>query len=672
MTKNELENHAVDSSALTEDIGQLVVFKLRNEEFGVDINRVKEIVRLPDITSIPRSPDYVAGVCNLRGNVLPVIETRIRFSMEPEERTESTRLLVVDSGLSIMGIIVDNVREVMRMNSSVIDPPPSVCQSIDKAFLDGVVKMDDGKRLILKLNLKAVINVEDVQYAKNTGQKIQEEQEIIEDIALEEKHLVSFKIAKEEYAFDIDKVREILRVTDITTVPNASPYVRGLFTVRNQLLPVLDLRVLLGVENYLSERLKKVDDMTLETKKWESVLKNAIESGTEFTGNKDIKKSSFEIWFKKFDTSSDIIQADTKKLQQLHIDLFEYINKFYEKQDFVSEQSQLFFKKSIAPLIENILKIFSDLKLSLKTHISEDQRILVVETGSTNIGYLVDDVNEVIRIPKSVIDETPGIASSKQRELQGVAKLDKGERLIMIINENTLVTVEEQRELAGLAADSKKEGIIENKDDIQETLAQKNLEEEQLVTFEVGKEEYGISILEVQEINRLEEITTVPRSPYYIDGVTNLRGNVIPVINVRKLFDLDTKEVDDKTRIIIVDINDKKTGLRVDQVNEVLRLSKKDIDQTPAIISGDNGNNFIEGICKIKGGERMVILLNIKHILNQNELKQLSSMDGSSAKKQAKKKETKKVVEKSEVEKKKKIETKISTKKKKKKLEIAE
>jgi len=672
VTKNELENHAVDSSALTEDIGQLVVFKLRNEEFGVDINRVKEIVRLPDITSIPRSPDYVAGVCNLRGNVLPVIETRIRFSMEPEERTESTRLLVVDSGLSIMGIIVDNVREVMRMNSSVIDPPPSVCQSIDKAFLDGVVKMDDGKRLILKLNLKAVINVEDVQYAKNTGQKIQEEQEIIEDIALEEKHLVSFKIAKEEYAFDIDKVREILRVTDITTVPNASPYVRGLFTVRNQLLPVLDLRVLLGVENYLSERLKKVDDMTLETKKWESVLKNAIESGTEFTGNKDIKKSSFEIWFKKFDTSSDIIQADTKKLQQLHIDLFEYINKFYEKQDFVSEQSQLFFKKSIAPLIENILKIFSDLKLSLKTHISEDQRILVVETGSTNIGYLVDDVNEVIRIPKSVIDETPGIASSKQRELQGVAKLDKGERLIMIINENTLVTVEEQRELAGLAADSKKEGIIENKDDIQETLAQKNLEEEQLVTFEVGKEEYGISILEVQEINRLEEITTVPRSPYYIDGVTNLRGNVIPVINVRKLFDLDTKEVDDKTRIIIVDINDKKTGLRVDQVNEVLRLSKKDIDQTPAIISGDNGNNFIEGICKIKGGERMVILLNIKHILNQNELKQLSSMDGSSAKKQAKKKETKKVVEKSEVEKKKKIETKISTKKKKKKLEIAE
>ncbi len=672
MTKNELENHAVDSSALTEDIGQLVVFKLRNEEFGVDINRVKEIVRLPDITSIPRSPDYVAGVCNLRGNVLPVIETRIRFSMEPEERTESTRLLVVDSGLSIMGLIVDNVREVMRMNSSVIDPPPSVCQSIDKAFLDGVVKMDDGKRLILKLNLKEVINVEDVQYAKNTGQKMQEEQEIIEDIVLEEKHLVSFKIAKEEYAFDIDKVREILRVTDITTVPNASPYVRGLFTVRNQLLPVLDLRVLLGVENYLSERLKKVDDMTLETEKWESVLKNAIESGTEFTGNKDIKKSSFEIWFKKFDTSSDIIQANTKKLQKLHIDLFEYINKFYEKQDFASEQSQLFFKKSIAPLIENILKIFSDLKLSLKTHISEDQRILVVETGSTNIGYLVDDVNEVIRIPKSVIDETPGIASSKQKELQGVAKLDKGERLIMIINENTLVTVEEQRELAGLAADSKKEESIENKDDIQETLAQKNLEEEQLVTFEVGKEEYGISILEVQEINRLEEITTVPRSPYYIDGVTNLRGNVIPVINVRKLFDLDTKEVDDKTRIIIVDINDKKTGLRVDQVNEVLRLSKKDIDQTPAIISGDTDNNFIDGICKIKGGERMVILLNTKHILNQNELKQLSSMDGSSTKKQAKKKETKKVVEKPEVEKEKKIETKISTKKKKKKLEIAE
>jgi purine-binding chemotaxis protein CheW len=157
------------------------------------------------------------------------------------------------------------------------------------------------------------------------------------------------------------------------------------------------------------------------------------------------------------------------------------------------------------------------------------------------------------------------------------------------------------------------------------SLAEKSLAEEQLVTFTINKEEYGIQIMKVQEINRVSEITNVPRAPYFVDGVTNLRGNVIPVINIRGLFGLEDRKADDRTRIIIVDIGGTKTGLRVDQVNEVLRLPKHDIEKTPPIIT--NGTNkYMEGVCKMEGGKRMVVLLNVEKILDKKELQSLGNM----------------------------------------------
>ena len=138
-----------------------------------------------------------------------------------------------------------------------------------------------------------------------------------------------------------------------------------------------------------------------------------------------------------------------------------------------------------------------------------------------------------------------------------------------------------------------------------------------------------------QEINRLETITDVPKAPSFIDGVTNLRGNIIPVLNIRSLFGMKPRENDDKSRIIIVDINGSKTGILVDEVNEVMRLSKSDIDKTPTIVSGE-GNHFMDGICKLKNGERMVTLLNISQLLSGDELNQFATM-GDKKKKPAKK-----------------------------------
>lgn len=611
-----------NADAVSSDESQLVVFNLNKEEFGVDINNVKEIVRLPDITPIPCSPEYISGICNLRGNVLPVIDSRIRFAMMAQEITDKTRLLVVETGGCNTGLVVDDVREVLRIKLSHVEPPPAVCRGVDRGFLNGVVKMDEGKRLILTLNLGEVVHVEVEEHEqKTTGRQSESPEEKKNDELADEEQLVTFSIAQEEYAFNIEKVREILRVSEITAVPNVPSYVKGLFTIRNQLMPVLDLRSMLGVSNLASERCVVIEGIVEEIKKWGESLSDSLITGGHFPHTTDTKGSSFIKWLDGYDTSSSEIQAILKRLRK-------EINALYSMAAVVLAEAggkdggEMVYKKEISPLMEDILKTFNELRGSMEANITADQRIIVVGTDSTNIGYLVDSVNEVMRIPHSVIDATPALATSENRELRGVAKLDEGKRLIMIMNESGLVSGEESRRLADLTS----RAGTDRKAEAGTSTAKSAIDEEQLVTFTVQNEEYGLRIMQVQEINRLSTITDVPRAPQFIDGLTNLRGNVIPVVNVRSLFGLEKKEVDDRTRIIIVDIGGNKTGLRVDAVKEVLRLSRSSIEKTPAIVTSTGANRYLDGICKIDNGKRMVVLLNIDKILNDKEVKTLSKV----------------------------------------------
>ncbi len=603
--------------------GQMVVFRLSDEEFGVDINNVKEIVRLPEITPIPRSPVYVAGICNLRGNVLPVIDSRIRFSMAPTEATDHTRLLVVETGGVHTGLIVDNVREVMRITDAHLEPPPSVCRGVDKEFLNGVVKIDEGRRLILTLNLGEVIAI-DAGSCRGTAAGAGTGVNQVLQEAAEEEQLVSFKVAGEEYAFDIAKVREILRVTEITEVPNVPEYVRGLFTIRNQLMPVLDLRRLLGIPSLVSERHKTIDAGIERHHSWAEAVRHAVESGARFTDATDPRKTAFGKWLDEYSTSSIEIETALKKLKRCRAELFDAARRAMDLKGASRDAALSILDREMQPLLRDVCDSLDRLKSIIETHISEDQRVMVVEADTMNIGYLVDCVDEVIRIPKSVIDETPSIASSKRKELKGVAKLDNGERLIMIMDESALVSREASRVLSDMQSGS---GTTTRESGAKsESLAQQSQAEEQLVTFSINREEYGIRIMQVQEINRVTDITSVPRAPHFVDGVTNLRGNVIPVINIRELFGLEDKAIEDRTRIIIVDIGGAKTGLRVDQVNEVLRLLKQDIEKTPSIVTAGGANKYMDGVCKIDKGRRMVVLLDVERILDEKELRILSEI----------------------------------------------
>lgn len=130
----------------------------------------------------------------------------------------------------------------------------------------------------------------------------------------------------------------------------------------------------------------------------------------------------------------------------------------------------------------------------------------------------------------------------------------------------------------------------------------------QLASFRLGKEEYAIEISTVQEINRMTEITKVPNSPPYIEGVLNLRGRIIPAVNLRKKFVLPEKDFDRHTRIMVVDVAGTMVGLIVDAVSEVLRILPETIEPAPELAAGVN-SKYIKGVGKINN--RLIILLDL-------------------------------------------------------------
>lgn len=138
----------------------------------------------------------------------------------------------------------------------------------------------------------------------------------------------------------------------------------------------------------------------------------------------------------------------------------------------------------------------------------------------------------------------------------------------------------------------------------------------QLVSFKVGTEEFGVDILKVQEINRMLKITKVPNAPEFVEGVVNLRGRIIPVIDLRKRLSIENKEHDNKTRIIVVDINGNIVGFIVDEVNEVLRISKDIIENPPELVSQVD-SDFITSVAKLE--DRLIILLDLDNLLMKKE-----------------------------------------------------
>ncbi|PWW39790.1 MULTISPECIES: chemotaxis protein CheW [Paenibacillus] len=151
-------------------------------------------------------------------------------------------------------------------------------------------------------------------------------------------------------------------------------------------------------------------------------------------------------------------------------------------------------------------------------------------------------------------------------------------------------------------------------------------EELKVIVFKLGSEEYGIEVDKVQTIERMMPITRVPKTFSFVKGVINLRGVVIPVIDLRGRFALPETEYTDQTRIVIVGVDDMQVGFIVDSANDVIDIKRDAIDSPPEVVGGVKAR-YLRGVAKLEDA-RLLIMLNLNEVLNKSEIVQLESIEG--------------------------------------------
>ena len=149
---DEKKNDKPAEEKASEEVFQWVTFKLENETYGVNVMQVQEVLRYTEIAPVPGAPDYVLGIITLRGNVVTVIATRLKFGLMPAEVTDSSRIIIIEAEKQVVGILVDSVAEVVYLKASEIDDAPSVGTEESARFIQGVSNRKDDLLILVDLN----------------------------------------------------------------------------------------------------------------------------------------------------------------------------------------------------------------------------------------------------------------------------------------------------------------------------------------------------------------------------------------------------------------------------------------------------------------------------------------------------------------------------------------
>ena len=489
---------------------------------------------------------------------------------------------------------------------------------------------------------------------------------------------VTFMAGDEVFAADMSPVKEIIRVPEVVRVPMAPAALEGLANLRGKVLPIISLRRLFGfpkvahddstralvidvgqplgfvvdrVSSVVGVDASHIEDVgsirtTVNTEILSGLIKDVgghamimvldfaklierefsqiaaiskskrVAGAVEASAQNEEEESSDELQLVSFDVDGQEYAIAIEEVQEI-VQVPEAIIHVPRSESHVLGVMTL--RSRLLPLV-NLRSMFSLPHRDL----DEKSRIVVLTLGGVSVGVVVDAVSEVLRVSKSGVDALPVLLASEGNlaEITAICRLDNGKRLVSIVTARNLFGNSVIKEALSAVNESELEEDSQAKD------ADDSLDDdEQVVVFRLGKEEFGAPIATVQEIVRVpEELIRVPGAPSFVEGVINLRGSVLPVIDLRLRLGLNQVERTDRQRIMVFLISDVRTGFIVDQVAEVLKIPKAAIEPAPQL--SKDQSQLLSRMANLEKQKRMVQLIDPRHLMEQKEMVALAAVTG--------------------------------------------
>lgn len=537
-----------------------VTFGLHREHFALPMTVVREIIRVPEVVRVPLAPAALEGLANLRGQMLPVISLRRALRFAPLPYDSATRVVVVEEeqGGGIVGFVVDHVLRVLTVRRGEIEAVGPGSEGVDAALLRGIIRGAGEQPLTMLLDLSSLLRSQ-----------------------------------------------------------HSEAELRA--------LPAAPARARRGPER--SDRTDRGD------------RDDHSDAGSQSAGGA---------------SASVAISADAAGEREHHLVSFQIAQQEYafpiaHVREIVQFPAQLTQIPRAAAGVLGVMTL-RDLLLPLVSlrqlfglpfePLGTQHRIVVIdlpadqiggaEKGRTRggaVGMVMDRVNEVLRVPAPLCEPLPDYLRQQEHgaELAAICRLDSGKRLVGILSVPWLLGGPAvQAALSAASADSEGEQDQDKEDPMSVARAagpggaagvEGGEDEVQLVVFRLDGQEYGVPIDDVQEIIRVpESITPVPSAPSALVGVVNVRGLVLPVVDLRARFSLPRVPRDDRQRIILFapagqSAGGARTGFIVDVVLQVLKLARTAIEDLP---DRSGRNPLITQVVNLPAQKRMVLLLDAR------------------------------------------------------------
>src|SRR5688572_11375761 len=488
---------------------RFLTFRLDGSLYALPSELVLEVIHVPAVARVPHSPTALLGVANLRGTVLPLVGLRALLGSRGDSAAPATKAIVLDAGQQL-ALAVDSVDSLVAVAEDAIETRESELSAREGELLSGAFRSagDDevAKILAIERLLGAAFTQQPRRKRQSRGGAV-EAADKGSATSVPSKMLVTFEVAQQEFALELESVQEILPApAAVTLVPRAETLVLGVTSLRDRLLPLLSLRGLLGFP--------------------------------------------------------------------------------------------------LAPASDG------------------REKVVVTNVGGAQVGLVADRARTILAAADSSIDSLPPVLAARtggEARLKAIYRGDGGRRLVSILSPEQLFREDVMRRLGESAQNVTTQGAGDSKRRAEQTF----------LVFRLGKDEFGLPIDAVDEVGEVPpKITRLPKTPKFLEGVVNLRGDVLPVVDQRRRFDMPVTDELERRRLVVVRTERHRAGLIVDGVSDVLRVPKDSVEPPPDLT--EQIARLVRGVINLDESQRIVLVLDPKELLTPAEQERLDAFQQAS------------------------------------------